>query len=72
VDPITILLFLSVDAEPIAVQIFYSSLLEDQNCDLLLAEVEPIITLQVRAYDLGIPSLDAEVPVNIFTQVIGQ
>jgi hypothetical protein len=36
------------------------------------AEVEPIITLQVRAYDLGIPSLDAEVPVNIFTQVIIQ
>ena len=23
---------------------------------------------QVRAYDLGIPSLDSEVPVNIFTQ----
>ena len=32
-------------------------------------DVEPIISLQVRAYDLGIPSLDAEVPVNIFTQV---
>jgi hypothetical protein len=75
VEPITILLFLSVDAEPIAiaVQIFYSSLREaNQNCDLLSAEVEPIITLQVRAYDLGIPSLDAEVPVNIFTQVIIQ
>ncbi len=72
-EPITILLFLPVDAEPIAVQIFYSSLREaNQNCGLLSAEVEPIITLQVRAYDLGIPSLDAEVPVNIFTQVIVQ
>ena len=30
--------------------------------------VEPVITLYVRAYDLGIPSLDSEVPVNIFTQ----
>ena len=25
---------------------------------------------KVRAYDLGIPSLDSEVPVNIFTQDI--
>ena len=24
--------------------------------------------VQVRAYDLGIPSLDSQVPVNIFTQ----
>ena len=33
-----------------------------------LEEIDPIITLQVRAYDLGIPSLDSQVPVNIFTQ----
>ena len=36
--------------------------------DLSLDEIDPIITLQVRAYDLGIPSLDSQVPVNIFTQ----
>ena len=36
--------------------------------DLSMDEIDPIITLQVRAYDLGIPSLDSEVPVNIFTQ----
>ncbi len=29
--------------------------------------VDPVITLTVRAYDLGIPSLDAEVPVHIYT-----
>jgi hypothetical protein len=73
VEPIKILLFLQDDAELITVLFFYSSLREaNQNCDLFSAEVEPIITLQVRAYDLGIPSLDAEVPVNIFTQVIIQ
>eukprot|EP00094_Tigriopus_californicus_P003115 TCALIF_02997-PA protein Name:"Similar to Cad86C Cadherin-86C (Drosophila melanogaster)" AED:0.15 eAED:0.15 QI:164/0.72/0.58/1/1/1/12/0/720 len=33
-----------------------------------LSAVEPIITLMVRAYDLGIPSLDAEVPVYIYTE----
>ena len=33
-----------------------------------LGEIDPIITLQVRAYDLGIPSLESQVPVNIFTQ----
>ena len=26
-----------------------------------LEEIDPIITLQVRAYDLGIPSLDSQV-----------
>ena len=36
--------------------------------DLSMNEIDPIITLHVRAYDLGIPSLDSEVPVNIFTQ----
>ena len=36
--------------------------------DLSMEEIDPIITLHVRAYDLGIPSLDSEVPVNIFTQ----
>ena len=36
--------------------------------DLSVDEIDPIITLHVRAYDLGIPSLDSEVPVNIFTQ----
>jgi len=36
--------------------------------DLSMDEIDPIITLHVRAYDLGIPSLDSEVPVNIFTQ----
>ena len=35
-----------------------------------LEEIDPIITLQVRAYDLGIPSLDSQVPVNIFTQEV--
>ena len=30
--------------------------------------MDPIITLMVRAYDLGIPSLDAEVPVHIYTE----
>ena len=30
--------------------------------------VDPVITLVVRAYDLGIPSLDAEVPVLIYTE----
>ena len=29
--------------------------------------VDPIISLIVRAYDLGIPSLSSEVPVQIFT-----
>ena len=29
--------------------------------------VEPVITLIVRAYDRGIPSLSSEVPVQIFT-----
>ena len=29
--------------------------------------VDPVITLIVRAYDLGIPSLSSEVPVQIFT-----
>ena len=29
--------------------------------------VDPVITLTVRAYDLGIPSLSSEVPVQIFT-----
>ena len=29
--------------------------------------VDPVITLVVRAYDLGIPSLSSEVPVQIFT-----
>eukprot|EP00095_Tigriopus_kingsejongensis_P012458 maker-scaffold696_size110080-snap-gene-0.13 protein:Tk12458 transcript:maker-scaffold696_size110080-snap-gene-0.13-mRNA-1 annotation:"cad86_drome ame: full" len=33
-----------------------------------LSVVDPIITLMVRAYDLGIPSLDAEVPVYIYTE----
>ena len=32
------------------------------------AEINPVITLTVRAYDDGIPSLDAEVPVHIFTE----
>ena len=32
------------------------------------AEVDPVITLTVRAYDDGIPSLSAEVPVHIFTE----
>ena len=38
--------------------------------DLLDAESEinPVITLTVRAYDDGIPSLSAEVPVHIFTE----
>jgi len=30
--------------------------------------LDPVIILTVRAYDLGIPSLDAEVPVHIFTE----
>ena len=30
--------------------------------------VDPVITLVVRAYDLGIPSLDSEVPVHIYTE----
>ena len=29
--------------------------------------MEPVITLVVRAYDRGIPSLSSEVPVQIFT-----
>lgn len=32
--------------------------------------IDPIITLEVRAYDLGIPSLDSVVPVHIFTEEI--
>ena len=36
--------------------------------DLPPDEIDPIITLQVRTYDLGIPSLESQVPVNIFTQ----
>jgi hypothetical protein len=31
-------------------------------------EINPMITLTVRAYDDGIPSLSAEVPVHIFTE----
>ena len=31
--------------------------------------IEPVISLTVRAYDLGIPSLDSEVLVHIFTEV---
>ena len=30
-------------------------------------EIDPVITLIVRAYDGGIPSLASEVPVQIFT-----
>ena len=30
--------------------------------------IEPVISLTVRAYDLGIPSLDSEVLVHIFTE----
>ena len=37
--------------------------LKEQNCSLSLSRKN-----KVRAYDLGIPSLDSEVPVNIFTQ----
>ena len=33
-----------------------------------LYKVEPVISLTVRAYDLGIPSLDSEVLVHIFTE----
>ena len=29
--------------------------------------MDPVITLLVRAYDRGIPSLSSEVPVQIFT-----
>lgn len=32
------------------------------------ANIEPVISLTVRAYDLGIPSLDSEVLVHIFTE----
>lgn len=32
--------------------------------------MDPVITLIVRAYDLGIPSMDAEVPVHIYTDDI--
>lgn len=32
------------------------------------ASVDPVITLTVRAHDLGIPTLDAEVPVHIYTE----
>ena len=39
--------------------------LKEQNCSLSLSRKN-----KVRAYDLGIPSLDSEVPVNIFTQDI--
>ena len=31
-------------------------------------EINPVITLTVRAYDEGIPSLSAEVPVHIYTE----
>lgn len=34
------------------------------------SSLDPVITLIVRAYDLGIPSLDAEVPVHIFTEEV--
>ena len=37
---------------------------------LPLEEVDPVITLTVRAYDLGIPSLESEVPVHIFTEEV--
>ena len=37
--------------------------LKEQNCSWSLSRKN-----KVRAYDLGIPSLDSEVPVNIFTQ----
>ena len=30
--------------------------------------IEPVISLTVRAYDLGVPSLDSEVLVHIFTE----
>ena len=32
--------------------------------------VDPVITLIIRAYDLGIPSLSSEVPVQIFTSEV--
>ena len=32
------------------------------------SNIEPVISLTVRAYDLGIPSLDSEVLVHIFTE----
>ncbi len=34
------------------------------------SDVDPVITLTVRAYDLGIPSLETEVPVHIFTEEV--
>ena len=42
--------------------------LSNGRSERALEEIDPIITLQVRAYDLGHPSLDSQVPVNIFTQ----
>ena len=33
-----------------------------------VSEINPVITLTVRAYDDGVPSLDSEVPVHIFTE----
>ena len=35
-----------------------------------LRTVDPVITLLVRAYDLGIPSLGSTVPVHIFTEEV--
>ncbi len=32
--------------------------------------IDPVITLSVRAYDLGIPALESIVPVHIFTEEV--
>ena len=58
----------SIDEETGVISVVEPLFGNNGRSERALDEIDPIITLQVRAYDLGIPSLDSQVPVNIFTQ----